>query len=353
MLPARCPGRRGLVTRPLAEQAEPGPQTSKKGPQWEGQGVNCDRCSSYRAGHRALRAAWDVAGRLGTRMLGGARATHGALPCCCSLERWQGSRARVRPPQGQSPPVGEEAPVGVAGPVAAWGGAGGPLVLQRLPGERGAVDGALLLPPRGQRAAGRATVRGVLAADVAEPHAAWNWAPGARRAEVSTGERGRQGEPETPTPGGDPPGALPKCHRWCESWASGRRGRQEPCPHPPSRQEGQQPAALSGSQPRVPRLDLAGRVTSVELRCQLSCSKHGARGPGSRGSEVRPEPGSVGTAGPCPSTAPRGAVHGMTPMSVPALPRRKRVLWKEVPPRPPVTPVPGRLGETVPFAQLV
>ena len=35
---------------------------------------------------------------------------------------------------GQSPPVGEEAPVGVAGAVAAWGGAGGPLVLQGLPG---------------------------------------------------------------------------------------------------------------------------------------------------------------------------------------------------------------------------
>ena len=81
---------------------------------------------------------------------------------------------------GQSPAVGEEAPIGVTGAVAARGGAGGPLILQGLPGERRAIEGTLFLPPSCQWAARRASVRGILAADVTKPHTAWNRAPGHR-----------------------------------------------------------------------------------------------------------------------------------------------------------------------------
>lgn len=86
---------------------------------------------------------------------------------------------------GWSPPVGEEAPVGVARAVAAWSGAGGPLILQGLPGE-GAIERTLLLPPGSQGAARCTSVGGILAADVTKPHAAWNGAPGHKRSEVST-----------------------------------------------------------------------------------------------------------------------------------------------------------------------
>ena len=75
---------------------------------------------------------------------------------------------------GQSPAVGEEAPIGVTRAVAARGGAGRPLILQGLPGERRAIEGTLFLPPSCQWAARRASVRGVLATDVTKPHTAWN-----------------------------------------------------------------------------------------------------------------------------------------------------------------------------------
>lgn len=59
---------------------------------------------------------------------------------------------------GQVPAVSEEAAIGVARTITARSRAGGPLVLQRLPGERGAIDGTLFLPPGGQRAARRTSV---------------------------------------------------------------------------------------------------------------------------------------------------------------------------------------------------
>ena len=76
------------------------------------------------------------------------------------------------------PAVGEEAPVGVSRAVAARRGAGGALGLEGLPVEGGPVQDALLLAPRGQRAAVGAAVRGVLPADVAQAIAAGHGAPG-------------------------------------------------------------------------------------------------------------------------------------------------------------------------------
>ena len=84
------------------------------------------------------------------------------------------------------PAVGEEAPVGVSRAVAARRGAGGALGLEGLPVEGGPVQDALLLAPRGQRAAVGAAVRGVLPADVAKAVTAWHRAP--------AGGRQREGE---------------------------------------------------------------------------------------------------------------------------------------------------------------
>lgn len=100
---------------------------------------------------------------------------------------------------GQSPAVSEEAPIGMTGAVTAWGGAGGPLILQGLPGERRAVEGTLFLPPSCQRAAGCASVRGVFAADVTKPHTAWNRAPGHREVRGEHWVLELEEEPRDPT----------------------------------------------------------------------------------------------------------------------------------------------------------
>lgn len=86
--------------------------------------------------------------------------------------------------------MGEETAIGMARAVAAWGGASGALILQRLPGERRAIESTLFLPPSGQWTARSTPVRGIFAADVAEPHTAWNWAPRHRKTEVITGAQG-------------------------------------------------------------------------------------------------------------------------------------------------------------------
>lgn len=80
-------------------------------------------------------------------------------------------RERAR---GKSPSMGEEAPVGMTRAVTAWSGTGGSLILQRLPRERRAIEGPLLLPPGSERAARCTSVRCILATDVTKPHTARN-----------------------------------------------------------------------------------------------------------------------------------------------------------------------------------
>lgn len=82
--------------------------------------------------------------------------------------------------QVHSPAVGEEAAADVPRAVAARRGAGHALRLDRLPGELGAVEVAVLLPLGRQRTPGRAAVRGVLAGDVALAITPGHRAPGGR-----------------------------------------------------------------------------------------------------------------------------------------------------------------------------
>ena len=82
--------------------------------------------------------------------------------------------------QVHSPAVCEEAAADVPRAVAAGRGAGHALRLDRLPGELGAVEVAVLLPLGRQRTPGRAAVRGVLAGDVALAITPGHRAPGGR-----------------------------------------------------------------------------------------------------------------------------------------------------------------------------
>lgn len=85
------------------------------------------------------------------------------------------------PGQAHSPAVCEEAAADVPGSVAPGRGAGHALRLDRLPGELGAVEVAVLLPLGRQGAPGRAAVGRVLAGDVALAVTPGDRAPGSRQ----------------------------------------------------------------------------------------------------------------------------------------------------------------------------
>ena len=80
--------------------------------------------------------------------------------------------------------MSEEASVGMSRAITAGRGAGGSLRLEGLPVEGRAVQDALLLPPRRQRAPVGAAVGGVFPTDVAQAVAARHGAPTGGEEEV-------------------------------------------------------------------------------------------------------------------------------------------------------------------------